>query len=130
MTALEERLRLHYDAVNAAMACGEEEEIGRLLRPYMTEDAVLHPSATLLDAQTAVGLPAIARWLATMSFAEVMWRPETFEAVDGDTARVTGTVTAAGQASGAEGIARFEHRITLRDGLVSEVVASIPTNLG
>jgi hypothetical protein len=129
MDALEQLLREMYDAVNAAMASGEQKEIERLIGPYVTDDFVLRPSETLLDGKVSQGVPAVAEWLATMSFSDVRWVLGSVAQEDDETVVTTGTVSVHGQASGAAGIAAFEHRITLRDGRVAELHASIPSNV-
>ena len=130
MDALEQPLREMYDAVNAAMASGEQNEIERLLTPYLTDDFVLHPSETLLDGKVTHGVPETAEWLATMSFSDIRWELDEFKLVGHGKVATTGTVAAQGHTSGAGGIAAFEHRITLRDGRIAELDASIPSNVG
>jgi hypothetical protein len=64
-----------------------------------------------------------------VSLAGPTWQPETIEEVGDSTFRVTGSVSATGQTSGVAGVARFDHRLTLRDGRLAQMIASIPSNL-
>ncbi len=118
-----------YDATNAAMALGDEAGIARMLGPIVTTDIVLLPSESLLDSKPCNGVGEVVEWLATVSISGVRWKLETIEEESDGTFVARGTVEGQGESSGADGIATFEHRLTLRDGRIARLEASIASNV-
>ena len=119
-----------YDALNAAMALGDEASIARLLGPVLTDDIELYPSETLLDGRECHGVGEVVDWLATVSMSGVRWKLDSIEDQPDGTVVTRGMVEGQGTTSGAASIASFEHRVTLRDGRIARLDASIRSNLG